>query len=529
MKTAVYLLRPVWILCACLVIVISCQQPTPKNLNAEAVIPKPTAVVATGSSFRLEPSTVIYHASGAANTARFLAKTLQPATGFELKIKVLEGEPASGIVLNLQVDSELGEEGYELYVTEELVELVAQTEAGLFFGLQTIRQLLPAAIESESVTSADWEIATGTIRDIPEFAYRGAMLDVARHFFSVADVKQYIDYLAFFKMNALHLHLTDDQGWRIEIKSWPKLTTHGGSSEVGGGRGGFYTQEEYKDIVAYAAARHIEIIPEIDMPGHTNAALASYAELNCDGNERELYTGTAVGFSTLCTHKDITYQFIDDVIRELAAMTPGPYIHIGGDESHVTELEDYIPFIDRVEDIVNAHGKAMIGWDEVAQSALNHQSVIQLWSNVEFGKLAVEKGAKLIMSPAKKAYLDMQYDSTTQWGLHWAAYIEVDDGYNWDPELFTRGVDKEDILGIESPLWSETVTNMDEVEYMLFPRLAGYAEIGWTGSDRNWDEYKTRLARFEGRFETMDINFYRSPRVWSDPESQQVSLSEMKQ
>ncbi len=526
MKAVPGLPRLLMLLSICLVTFYSCNQPTPKDLNAEALIPKPTSVVATGSSFAIKESTSIYVSDQTLAAGEFLSAMLRPATGFTLEINQQEDKPSRGVLLSMIEGSDLGEEGYELNVTEKLVELSAHTEAGLIRGIQTIRQLLPPTIESKTMVAGPWEIASGTVTDIPQFSYRGAMLDVARHFFSVADVKQYIDYLAFFKMNALHLHLTDDQGWRIEIKSWPNLTTHGGSTEVGGGPGGFYTQEDYKEIVSYAAKRHIMIIPEIDMPGHTNAALSSYAELNCDGNATELYTGTKVGFSTFCTHKEITYTFINDVIRELAAMTPGQYIHIGGDESHVTKLEDYIPFVNRVKEIVYAHGKSMIGWDEVAQANLDEQSVVQLWNSPDFARMAVKKGSKVIMSPAKRAYLDMQYDSTTQWGLHWAAYIEVDDGYNWDPELFARGVDKESILGVESPLWSETVTNMDEIEYMIFPRLAGYSEIGWSGSDRSWDEYKTRLAKFDARFEAMDINYYRSSRVWENPKSRQTSLSE---
>jgi hexosaminidase len=312
-------------------------------------------------------------------------------------------------------------------------------------------------------------------------------------------------------MNVLHLHISDDQGWRIEIKSWPNLTTHGGSTQVGGEKGGFYTQEQYTDIVNYALDRNITIIPEIDMPGHTNAALASYAELNCNGKATELYTGTEVGFSTLCTDKKITYKFIDDVIRELAALTPGPYIHIGGDESLVTPLKDYIPFINKVQDIVKSHGKQVIGWDEIAKASLIDNSVVQFWADDENTKMGIEQGAKVIMSPAKKAYLDMQYDSTTVLGLHWAGYIEVDTGYIWNPETLVEGISKENILGIEAPLWSETVTNIDEIEYLVFPRLPGYAEIGWSATPaRNWDDYKIRLAKHGKRMEAMDINFYRS-------------------
>ena len=356
--------------------------------------------------------------------------------------------------------------------------------------------------------------SAGTITDYPAFSYRGAMLDVSRHFFGVEDVKRLIDFLALYKMNVLHLHLSDDQGWRIEIKSWPDLAIHGGSTQVGGGKGGYYTQEQYSDIVNYAKERYITIVPEIDMPGHTNAALASYAELNCNGKATELYTGTEVGFSSFCTSHDITYKFIDDVVRELAAITPGPYIHIGGDESHSTKREDYIPFINKVQDIVLSHGKKVLGWDDIAISSLKPNVIAQHWANVKNAKMAVSQGAKILMSPAIKAYLDMQYDKTTKLGLHWAAYIEVDSAYIWDPATLIPGVGKENVIGIEAALWTETITNMKDMEYMVFPRLPGFAEIGWTpSSERNWNEYKVRLGKQGERFKAMDINFYPSARV----------------
>jgi hexosaminidase len=331
-------------------------------------------------------------------------------------------------------------------------------------------------------------------------------------------VKRYIDLLAFFKMNVMHLHLSDDQGWRIEIKSWPNLTTVGGSSEVGGGKGGFYTQEQYKDIVKYAMDRYITIIPEIDMPGHTNAALASYAELNCNDSATKLYTGIEVGFSTLCTNKAVTYKFIDDVVRELAAITPGPWIHIGGDESHATKKEDYIPFENKVQPIVMAHGKQVIGWDEIATATLEPNTVAQYWEDADNSKEAVKQGAKIIMSPANKAYLDMQYDSTSRLGLHWAAYIEVDSAYSWNPATLVPGITKENILGIEAPLWTETILNMDDIEYMAFPRLLGYAEIGWSPVEgRTWDEYKLRLGSQAQRLKAMNIDYYPSKLVpWQE-------------
>jgi hexosaminidase len=374
--------------------------------------------------------------------------------------------------------------------------------------------LFPPEIQLSTNKNQKWGIPACSISDHPLYSYRGMMLDVSRHFFKVEDVKKLIDQISYYKLNALHLHLSDDQGWRIEIKSWPKLTEIGGSTQVGGEKGGYYTQDEYTDLVKYAAERFITIIPEIDMPGHTNAALASYPELNCSGKATELYTGTEVGFSTLCTNKEVTYKFIDDVVGEIAALTPGPWFHMGGDESHSTKREDYIPFVNRVQEIVVKHGKKIIGWDDISIGTLQPNTFAQYWANAENAKNAVGQGAKLIMSPAKKAYLDMQYDKNTKLGLHWAAYIEVDSAYSWDPATLVPGISRENILGIESPLWAETITNLNEIDYMVFPRLPGYAEIGWTEpSQRNWEEYKLRLAEHGERFKAMGIDYYPSTKV----------------
>src|SRR5690606_5574771 len=312
-----------------------------------------------------------------------------------------------------------------------------------------------------------------------------------------------------YKYNTLHLHLSDDQGWRIEIKSWPKLTAIGGLTEVGGGKGGFFTQEDYKEIVAYAAERHMVIVPEIDMPGHTNAASLSYPFLNGNGKALKPYTGTRVGFSTFDTQKDTVYAFIDDVVREIAAITPGPYFHIGGDESHVTEKKGYIQFVERVEKIVRKHGKRAIGWDEIAQAAIDSSTVVQFWSNEKNALKAVERGAKILFSPASRTYMDMKYDSLSKYGLSWAGLIPVEHGYSWDPETFVAGIPKASILGIEAPLWSETISEPRGMEYLAFPRALGYAELGWTGPEqRKWEDYRERLARQLPYFEAMEINYY---------------------
>jgi len=288
----------------------------------DTIIPKPVVARATGGSFPITDSTqiAIEPASDELRSlGQVLAEHVRAATSTELALAAGDDVVGAQIVLTTASgDESLGDEGYELTITPQRVRLAANAPAGLFYGIQTIRQLLPVAAEVSEAQPKSWKLPTGTIRDVPRFAWRGTMLDVARHFFDVADVKRYIDLIAAYKLNRLHLHISDDQGWRIQIESWPNLTAHGGSTQVGGGNGGFYTQAEYTDIVAYAQQRFVMIIPEIDMPGHTNAALASYPELNCDDRAPELYTGIEVGFSTLCVDKAITYTFVDDVIRELA-------------------------------------------------------------------------------------------------------------------------------------------------------------------------------------------------------------------
>jgi hexosaminidase len=491
--------------------------------TVENLIPKPVSVTTGDGVFTLTGETAIYvegETPQLTQVAQSLADKLKPPTGFALPVSSSHGDRKTGNIYLAVTgnDTALGEEGYELSISKELIKVTANKPAGLFYATQTIRQLLPSKVELSTVQQGPWELPTCTIRDYPAYAFRGSMLDVARHFFSVEDVKRYVDLISFYKMNILHLHLSDDQGWRIEIKAWPNLAVHGGSTEVGGGKGGFYTQEQYKDVIRYAIDRFVTVIPEIDMPGHTNAALASYAELNCNGSATKLYTGTEVGFSTLCTKKEITYKFVDDVIKELSEITPGPWIHIGGDESHATKKEDYIPFENRVQEIVKAHDKQVIGWDEIALSTIQPGSIAQYWSNAKNSQEAVKQGAKIIMSPATKTYLDMKYDRTTKLGQHWAAYIEVDSAYSWNPTSLVKGITKENILGIEAPLWTETITNMDEIEYMVFPRLIGYGEIAWSpATGRNWNEYKIRLGKQASRLKALNIDFYKSKLVpWEE-------------
>jgi hexosaminidase len=358
-----------------------------------------------------------------------------------------------------------------------------------------------------------WTIPPVTIVDRPRFAWRGSMLDVARHFFTVDEVKQFIDLLALYKLNVLHLHLADDQGWRIEIKSRPKLAEMGGATQVGGGSGGFYTQAEYADIVRYAQERYISIVPEIDMPGHTNAALVAHPELSCSRTPPALYTGTEVGWSTFCPNKEETYALIDDVIRELAALTPGRYLHVGGDEVEVLTRDQYVRFVERVQGIVVKHGKEMVGWEEIGKARLRPTTLVQQWKS-DSAVLALQSGAKLIMSPAPRAYLDMKYTDATELGLKWAALIEVSDAYNWDPATYQVGVTENDIVGVEAPIWSETLRNMTAVQYLAMPRLPAVAEVAWTPqSARSWENFRMRLASQAPRWNYLGVNYYRSPQV----------------
>ena len=482
------------------------------------VIPKPVAVSAAGGIFTITAATQIYVAPETdplIAIGHYLAERLRPATGYALPVLAANAAPPAGQIYLTTVGSDpaLGDEGYRLTIAPDGVRIAAAGPAGLFYGVQTLRQLLPPSIEQSTKQAGPWTLPTGTIRDTPRFEWRGAMLDVARHFFGVADVKRYIDLLAFYKLNRLHLHLSDDQGWRIAINAWPNLATYGGGTEVGGGAGGYYTQEEYADIVAYAQQHYIMIIPEIDLPGHTNAALASYAELNCDDVAPPLYTGIEVGFSSLCADKAITYTFVDDVIRELAALTPGPYLHIGGDEAAATNPDDYVRFIERFQAIVQSHGKRMIGWEEASRTTLLPSSVVQFWHNPLVGQ-AVRQGAKVIMSPASKTYLDMKYDSSSPLGQNWAGYIDMQTSYAWDPATFMPDVSEDDILGVEAPIWSETLETMRDVEYMAFPRLLSCAEIGWSPmSGRDWDEYRQRLGAHGPRLTALGVHFYRAETI----------------
>jgi hexosaminidase len=478
--------------------------PAPASMNLSGGIPF-TLTAAT--------SIVVDDDGESSRTAELLAAVLRPSTGFPIPVST--AATVGSIALRLAANRpSLGDEGYALSVARDSIRVVAYRPAGLFRATQTLRQLLPPNIESHvKIAGVPWVIPALAITDQPRFAWRGAMLDVARHFFTVREVKQYVDLLALYKLNVLHLHLSDDQGWRIEIQSRPELATVGGSTQVGGGPGGFFTQADYAEIVRYAQDRYIMIVPEIDAPGHTNAALTAFPSLSCSKRPAALYSGIDVGWSTVCVDKEETYALLDDVVREIAAITPGPYFHIGGDEVEALSPAQYAHFVQRVQDIVVRHGKQVIGWEEISKARLLPGTLVQQWRNDSLSS-ALQPGGKVIVSGAKRTYLDMKYTPTTELGLRWAGLVEVRDAYDWDPAFYLKGVAEPSIVGLEAPLWSETVRNISAVEYLALPRLPALAEVGWTPqSMRSWEDFRTRLAAQGPRWNFLGLNFYRSPQV----------------
>jgi hexosaminidase len=472
-----------------------------------AVVPAPALITPGEGAFRLGPATVVVADEAAYAVGSYLAGL------YDLPVHTRRDEQRPVITLALAGDPDaIGEEGYSLVVRPEGVRATAATPAGLFYAVQSLRQL---CARGESIPA-------GRITDRPRFAYRGVMLDVARHFFPVADVKRLLDLAALLKLNHLHLHLTDDQGWRVAIDAWPRLTEHGAGTEVGDGPGGYYTKADYREIVAYAAERFITVVPEVDLPGHTNAALSSYAELNADGIAPDRYTGTGVGFSALAVAKDVTYRFLDDVFGELAAMTPGPYLHIGGDEAKTLGAEDYATIVARAQQIVADHGKTAIGWHEVAGAPLLPSTVVQYWGvageDGDGTRAAAAQGNRVIMSPADRTYLDMKYDGDSPWGYDWAGHISTERSFDWDPATYLSEVEESAVLGIESPLWTETVRTMAQAEYLLMPRLAVTAELAWSDTGKHdWADLRERLAAQQSVWEGLGIAFHRSPDVpWRD-------------
>ncbi|MDI2125197.1 beta-N-acetylhexosaminidase [Yinghuangia seranimata] len=488
----------------------------------EGLVPAPLrAAPAPGVTWTLGPDTRIHTSPGSAEAARigrYLAELLRPATGFALPVE--ESDDRSGIALVLDATVGAGDvpgdgdEGYRMEVAAGGVVVRASHAAGLFYGVQSLRQVLPAQIESATRVDAAWVVAGGSLTDKPRYAYRGLSLDIARHFFTPEEVKRFVDDLARYKFNHLHLHLTDDQGWRIAIDGRPKLTGVGASTQVGGGKGGFWTQDDYRVVVAYAADRFVTVVPEIDMPGHTNAALVAYPELGCDGKTYKPYTGTQVGFSSLCVENEQVYAFLDEVVGQIAALTPGPYVHIGGDEAHTLTPARYKAFMARAQKIVEKHGKQVMAWHQLAGAAPVDGAVLEYWNSsaqdASEVAAAAKAGAKVVMAPADHVYLDMAYAGGEKRGVTWAGTVSVKQSYQWEPSTHLKGVPEDAVVGVEAALWGETIRSMDDAEYLVYPRLPGVAEAAWSPRDaRDWDAYQPRLANQKARWDLAGVNYAR--------------------
>ncbi len=485
--------------------------PTMRQLGD--VIPLPAAIRPdSGADFRIPTDVTVSAAPAAAAIADELAGLLRRVTGFAVD-RSDDGGAVRLVLDESGADGGKSPESYRLDIAADGVTLSAPTEQGLFAGLQTLRQLLPVEAATEVV------LPGGRIEDEPRFAYRGTMLDIARHFFPPADLRSYIDTIAQFKINHLHLHLTDDQGWRLEIEGWPLLTEVSGGEGTGidGAGPGFLTAQDYRDLVAYAASRFVTIVPEIDLPGHVNAAQLAYPELTRDGVPVQQRTDAEVGYSSLCADKEETYAFVEDVIRVVAGLTPGPYLHIGGDEALSTAAEDYRTFMSRVLPMPGKYGKRAIGWHEMAAVELPATAIPQYWriEPTDDGVArAAAAGHQVIMSPADRTYLDMKYDDASPLGLDWAGLVGVERSYDWDPADRLPGVGEESLLGVESALWSETLRSRADVEFMAFPRLPAVAEIGWTPrAARDWTSFRARLAEFGPRWTAEGVTFHRSPEI----------------
>lgn len=490
-------------------VLLGCTDPDPQKGAGKAeipgLVPLPALVEPGRGAYTLDADTTIGAEGDALSSAELLAEGLRASTGLALPV-----EADGDVTLVVDPDAGLLPEGYTLDVDEGGVRIVGADAAGVFYGTQTLRQLLSPWALADAPVEGTWTVPAVYVEDAPRFPWRGYMLDVARHFFTVEEVERQIDRMALHKLNRLHLHLTDDQGWRIEIKSWPNLALIGGSSEVGGGPGGYYTQEELAGLVAYAAERHVLLVPEIDFPGHAHAALASYPELNESGVAPELYTGTAVISTPLWLEGEITWEFVADVWAEVLAVAPSVYVHIGGDEAIDVDGETYAAFVQHLQAVVAP--RTAIGWDEVGPAGLAPPFVAQHWYDADNARAAVAGGGTLIASPAEHAYLDMVHDNRAEFGQTWAGPVNVEAAYVWDPA--PSGVDEADVLGVEGALWTEYVDDEERLELMTWPRLAALAEVGWTPDEaRLWRTFGERLGWHGARLEVLGVGYYRSPEI----------------
>jgi hexosaminidase len=544
--------------------------------NGLAIIPEPVSVVTREGEFIL-PKHILIAASARGEVklaTTYLRNKLTTSTGALVTIKNTFTTPATiKLTLNTKNEPELGKEGYHLWVGKKGIIIAANEPAGLFYGIQTLIQLLPKQIESaDIVPNIKWTVPCVDIKDYPRFAWRGLMFDVARHFFTKEEVKQYIDQMVRYKFNLLHMHLTDDEGWRIEIKSLPRLTTVGAYNVKKVGEfgnftpptpdeprtyGGFYTQDDIKELVQYGKDRFLNIMPEIDVPGHSLAAVVAYPELSCTPGADQYHTrsgehmmnfgkGGAVALidNTLCPANEKVYDFLDKVLTEVAQLFPFGYIHMGGDEcaknfweqsaavkglmqkeglKNMEEVQSY--FEKRLEKIVESKGKKFMGWDEIIEGGLGPKAAVMSWRGIQGGITAAKLGHEVVMSPTTFAYLDyMQSDRVME--PHVYETLRLNKSYEFEP--VPDGVDAKLVLGGQANLWTEQVYNIRQVEYMTWPRGFAIAESVWSPREKkNWNSFYPKVEKHFARFNEAEIKY--APSVYDpsfdaklNPESQMI-------
>ncbi len=505
------------------------------------IIPLPQEVsMINGGSFVLTPSTSIVYPEGndlLKQAGEFLAAYIKEATGYAPKVVTAKGSKP----IHLSIDKSISNpEGYRLTVTPEGIELAGASEAGVFYGIQTLRKSIPAVAEGMNI-----ELPSVTINDYPRFAYRGMHLDVSRHFFTVDSIKKYIDILALHNMNTFHWHLTDDQGWRIEIKKYPELTKIGSQRKQtvighntgeydGKPYGGFYTQDEIRDVIAYAQERFITIIPEIDLPGHQQAALATYPELGCTGGPYDVWQQWGISDDVICAGNPRSMQFLEDVLSEVIDLFPSEYIHVGGDECPKVRwktcpkcqarikaegikgdkkhsAEEYLQssIISQMEKFVESKGRHIIGWDEILEGGLAPNATVMSWRGVDGGIEAAKQHHNVIMTPNTYLYFDYyQSTDTENEPMAIGGYLPLERVYSLEPTAGIPDEYKKYVIGVQANLWTEYIPTFSQVEYMVMPRMAALAEVQWTDpSKKEYQSFLPRLVRMTKLYDRLGYNY----------------------
>jgi hexosaminidase len=517
--------------------------------NKYNIMPAPVSMVPFPGvfSFKTGSSIIVSPLNGeTAKAADFLADLFHKSTGVAMPVENGDKAIKHAVFMKIDTTIDVGKEGYKLEVTSKRIVLLAPTAEGLFHGVQTIRQLLPPQVESVTASNSieQFTVPQCMITDEPRFSYRGMHLDVCRHIFPVEEIKRYIDVLALNKFNTFHWHLTDDQGWRIEIKKYPKLTEVGSMRKetlIGHGAtppftfdgkpyGGFFTQEEVKEIVKYASDRFITIIPEIEMPGHALAALSAYPEFACTKGPFEAATQWGVFDDVFCAGKDTTFAFLEEVLDEVMELFPSSYIHVGGDEcpkvrwekcpnclkrmkdenlKNAGELQSY--FVKRIESYLNSHGRNIIGWDEILEGGIAPEATVMSWRGTEGGIFAAKLGHDVIMTPGTYLYLDHYQSKEPGQPLAIGGYLPLELVYSYDPMPKELTADEQKyILGLQGNVWTEYILNSEHLEYMAFPRAFAIAETGWTPVRRkDFEDFLTRFEAQRERYDILGINYFK--------------------